>query len=29
MTLSGITPTVHDLVAQSKPAIKVSMINYQ
>jgi hypothetical protein len=27
MSLSGIGPTVHHLVTQSKPAIKVSIIN--
>jgi hypothetical protein len=29
MPLSGISPTVHHPVAQSKYAIKVSIINWQ
>jgi hypothetical protein len=27
IVLSGVTPTAHNLVAQSKPAIQVSIIN--
>jgi hypothetical protein len=29
MPLSGIDPTVHHPVTQSKPAIEVSIINWQ